>query len=144
MSNDSERNRHRDLAFTSVYKNAPYFRQAPGYFIHKGPPTLAVASPGYTTVNRHGYQEQVSRGGCRVPLPSQVGAMSRSSGPFTMLGGGEAKVRFPTCFFSCNAIGLMLNFAKVEGRLPLLTRPLFSGLWQCQSLVRCLSGTYPV
>ena len=81
--------------------------------------------------------------GVAFPSQSEVGAMSRSSGNVhNVWGGGD--FRFPSCFFSCNAIGLMFNFAKVEGRLHLLTRPLFSGLWQCQSLVRCLSGTYPV
>ena len=114
-----------------------------------------MTDDGYTTVNRRGCRWVGSsrwrgamgwdRGaGGAFPFQSQVGIMSRNSGTFSMFGGGEAKVRFPICFFSCNAVGLMLNFAKVEGRLPLLTRPLFSGLWQCQSLVRCLSGTYPL
>ena len=40
MSNKSESNGHRYLAFTSVYKNAPYFRPAPDYFIHKGLNTI--------------------------------------------------------------------------------------------------------
>ena len=46
MSNKSESNRHRYLEFTSVYKNAPYFRPASGYFIHKGLYTIRKSRDG--------------------------------------------------------------------------------------------------